>query len=406
MQHCPSRGDGLPSAQDVIRFLEAEGVRHGLGKHIKLIEARQEDFTIEQIAWIFDQCSRAPTVSAAGRNDSEGAAEVPVGTKLVQLFSNFVCERTTDLSPQSITTFVVALTSQALRMDEFWLFMMAKRIEDIAATFTADQIVTIAKRFADKGLEDDEFFDALTKRILASPGEFGPAHLSSFLASCAKVRYLHDDLVSLAYPLFNDSNVVAKMDAASLVEVVTAAGYLDRRADFRPAPCIARVLAAQPDSVALSPDFLMGLLLACICVRQSRALRLSLLPVVLSALRGRGGGGPFRVNKGHRRDQASLVRRLLLLSWSAAYGVPRGDSWPLSVLRQLFSTLTTMQERHPVSARDAYEPTPSSFHLEVVAVLRLLKVDHQLERPHAPFQLDILIQPEQLRSGFACAPQQ
>jgi len=48
------------------------------------------------------------------------------------------------------------------------------------------------------------------------------------------------------------------------------------------------------------------------------------------------------------------------------------------------------------SAKDAYEPTPSSFHLEVVAVLRLLSVEHSLEQPRKPFCLDIVISPEQL----------
>jgi len=54
-----------------------------------------------------------------------------------------------------------------------------------------------------------------------------------------------------------------------------------------------------------------------------------------------------------------------------------------------------LEEKLEVRGQDAYEPTPSSFHLEVVAVLRLLETEHLVERPQPPFCLDLVVTPEQ-----------
>jgi len=59
-------------------------------------------------------------------------------------------------------------------------------------------------------------------------------------------------------------------------------------------------------------------------------------------------------------------------------------------------TNNALQEQLNLSAKDVWEPQPSSFHLEVVAVLKLLDVDHTVEHPHRPFCLDLFISPEQL----------
>merc|ERR1712079_213431 len=130
--------------------------------------------------------------------------DLPVGTKLVQLFSNFVCEHIPELQPVQITTFIVALTSTALPMDEFCLYMLAKQVQDTTAVFSAEQIVTIARRYADKALEDEEFFTALALRATSCPFDFNPAQLAHLLLSCAKIRFLYEDLCSLALPIFEN----------------------------------------------------------------------------------------------------------------------------------------------------------------------------------------------------------
>jgi len=393
--------------------LQAEGVRHGLGRHWAQIEALQEQFTCTQIAWIFEQCSREHTVdTGVTRRGGLEPVEAPTSAKLVQLFSNFVCERMTELTPAQITTFVVALTSQALPMDEFWLFMMAKRIQDTAAAFSPEEVTAIARRYAAKALEDDEFFEALVQRILSAPQEFTPAHLAHFLLSCAKVRYLQEELCELAFPLFERPDVAVRLSAESAAAALTAAGYFGERS-WRAAACCTRLAAVararsgsslQGPSSFANPEFVMGLVLASVSLQRSTALRRQLLPCVLTALREGAAGA--RVNGRNRRELATFYRRVVLMGWCVATDVPHGGFWSLPLLRQVNDTLATMEDRlSDLSARDTYEPTPSSFHLEVVAVLRLLSTEHALEQPQPPFCLDITISPEQLSSGMRMWPQ-
>merc|ERR1712087_808809 len=172
------------------------------------------------------------------------------GARLVQLFSNFVCERIHELTPDQITTFVVALTSPSLTMDEFWLFMMAKRIQDTTSTFDAKQISTIARRYAEKQLEDDEFFEALTKQVMVYLPDMSMHTLSHFLLSCAKIRYLHEDFCKLALPLFEDRSRTELLDGSTLSAAITAAALLDWR-DFKPMASCLR-LAVTPDQLQLA----------------------------------------------------------------------------------------------------------------------------------------------------------
>eukprot|EP00435_Cladocopium_sp_Y103_P034584 s2735_g8.t5 len=48
---------------------------------------------------------------------------------------------------------------------------------------------------------------------------------------------------------------------------------------------------------------------------------------------------------------------------------------------------------------NSWEPESSRFHLEVVAILNLLEVQHRLEHPQMPFQLDIMITPDELNAA-------
>lgn len=75
---------------------------------------------------------------------------------------NSVCHKIPELTAQQLTCFIESLTSAALPMDEFWLFMMAKQIQDTSEKFSPSQLVTIAECYASKDLEDcfctEEYF--------------------------------------------------------------------------------------------------------------------------------------------------------------------------------------------------------------------------------------------------------
>lgn len=320
-----------------------------------------------------------------------------MSTRLVQLFSNFVCERIPELTPEQITTFTVALTSQALPMDEFWLFMLAKRVQDTTSTFNAEQIVVIARRYAEKGLEDEEFFQALVDRVVASPRDFSPEQLAHFLLSCAKVRYLHEELCAMAFPLFQDPSLVAGMRAGTVSAAIAAASHMDRR-DFRPMACSRALAAMAPRAVFESHEFAMGMVLAVTAFRYGAGIQL-LLPRFLAHLDEWLDRVGSRLSRSSRREVGTMHRRVMLMGHCAALDVPRPQAWPLPLLRSVGGTLARLDEKLGGTAggRDSYEPTPSSFHLEVVAVLRLLSVEHSLEQPQQPFRLDIVITPQQLQ---------
>ena len=150
---------------------------------------------MQQIVWLFDRCRCVPALRAATikRRDEHGEVSVALGTLMVQLFTNFVCHQIPNLQAAEITCFVEALTSNALPMDEFWLFMMAKQIQDTSDRYSPYQIVTVARCYASKGLEDEEFFEALCSAVHKRLSEFNLHQLAHFLYSCARVRFLHQE---------------------------------------------------------------------------------------------------------------------------------------------------------------------------------------------------------------------
>eukprot|EP00971_Amphidinium_carterae_P083839 1659307-Amphidinium_carterae.1 len=89
-------------------------------------------------------------------------------------------------------------------MDEFWLFMLAKRTEDIADQFHPQAIVDIAMRYAVRNLEDDQFFEALAKQVVDRHDQFSMLQLADFLHACAKLHYLDDALCNVVLSQFQD----------------------------------------------------------------------------------------------------------------------------------------------------------------------------------------------------------
>lgn len=396
----------VDTPEALLKALEIDGMRSGLLRYWTQIEAlhKEERFTSTQIAWIFEQSSRLPTLDyGALRRRQMSDTEAPLGSRLVQLFSNFICERIHELLPSQITIFVIALTSPSLTMDEFWLFMLAKRIQDTTASFDAQQIAAIARRYADKQLEDDEFFEALAKQVTTSIHEISLPTLAHFLLSCAKIRFLHEELCAIAFPLFEDRSRTEVLDGGALSAAITAAALLDCR-DFHPMACCVR-LAATPEQLQLaagsSADITMGLLLATVYLRHPAGVRL-LLPQLLAHMGGAFMGRKMLGRRG--RQEAGMVhRRVVLVGLCGAFGVPRASAWPLALLKCVRDTCFKLEKQLADASgggRDMWEPSPSSFHLEVVAVLRLLDVEHQVEVKQKPYCLDLTISPAQIQQAL------
>jgi len=402
-------GQSPPADVDtLLRTLAAEGMRAGLVRHWSQIEALQSEqrFTCDQIAWIFHECSKLPFLEEKDRRvrssirvspQQEGMPETPLANKVVQLFTNFVCERVPELTPRQITAFVVALTSSALPMDEFWLFMMAKRIQDTTQNFNPAQVTTIAQRYSAKALEDDEFFEALSLRVLEGLTDFSLPQLATFLLACARIRFLHEDVCKQVLPLFQTSQVTASLGGEVLGAAVTAAALLDRRS-FQPLACCWE-LANCPTKLkraTANTDLSLGLALAAVYLRHGAGVRL-LLPRLLQHV-ALVFTGSKPLGRRSRQEVGMARRRVMLVGLCAAFGVPGRSAWGLSLLRLVQRTLIELSECVE-ERRDVWEPSPSSFHLEVVAVLRLLNVDHKLETPQQPYNLDITISAAQQRAA-------
>jgi len=103
--------------EDIFQILRTHGPRSGLTRAWDKLEALQGDakFSCAQIAEIFSLCTPMTTLGNGQRFDFVGP--LPLSVRLVQLFSNFVCENIPALTPQQITVFVTALTSARRPMD-------------------------------------------------------------------------------------------------------------------------------------------------------------------------------------------------------------------------------------------------------------------------------------------------
>eukprot|EP00928_Gymnodinium_smaydae_P020314 TRINITY_DN17853_c0_g5_i1.p1 TRINITY_DN17853_c0_g5~~TRINITY_DN17853_c0_g5_i1.p1 ORF type:complete len:606 (+),score=107.61 TRINITY_DN17853_c0_g5_i1:74-1891(+) len=408
----PRRADAWSSAvprdpPEFLAALEALGFRICLMRHWDVLEAlqKEERFDCAQIVAIFDACVRVtethflrvplrPAAAAAARASSGtefSDEDLPLGTRLVQLFSNFVCERITTLGPNELTVFVKALTGPALPMDEFWLFMMAKRIQDTVDAFSAAQVVTIATRYSNSHLEDEEFFAVLSGSILRRVADIGPALLAEFLLACGKVRYLDEKLCSVAFPMFENRKIVSQLRGQVLADVLSAASLLDQQF-FRPSESC-RLLTTTPcalQSLVRGQEGWASSLLYSVSLLRHPAMLKLLLPKLLSEIesfvRGRLPSGKRQKGELHK-----MGRRVILLGLCGAFSVPRASSWSLAALQGMQQLLNTLDARLP--PRGVYEPASSSFHLEVAAVLDLLEVRYKVEHKQQPFCLDLAIFP-------------
>merc|ERR1739848_453990 len=104
--------------------------------------------------------------------------------------------------------------------------MLAKRVQDTAGSYSPEQIIAIAGRYAMKNLEDAEFFAALCQSVMDRLTDFNASQLASFLLSCSKLRYLDEDLTEAIMKYFLDASHLARQNVQTLATALTAAALL------------------------------------------------------------------------------------------------------------------------------------------------------------------------------------
>jgi len=392
--------------QQLLERLHADGMRMGLERYWTDLETLhgEERFTCQQIARIFSQCAKqGPLDGYRGRGVD--VTVPPMGTRLVQLFSGFVCDRVSELTPEEVVTFALALTSSALQTDEYWLFVLAERVREGISEFSAQQLAILAQSYAERSLGDEHFYCVVAAQAASSAGgDFGPAQVARVLFSSARVNIFHEGLRSAAFPLLERHARAPAPDPEALGEGLAAAGILGERRLPLAACCGA--LAANAAWLRRSVEdakTAKGIVLAAVLLpRHAGAqalLRQLLLQLGHTLATRRPHGWRGRVEQSR---QAHMVqRRAELLGLCAAFGVPQRSAWPLGMLRHMRRTLKQVEEQLRGTAGSerwdrGYEPPPSGLHLQVVSVLRDLSVDHQVEHKQQPFILDLTVAPEQI----------
>lgn len=398
---------GTLGPDELLLAIKAFGVVRILTDFWARVEALQEAnmFNLTQIASLFQVCSQEPSIRTRNRNRRD---EIPLGARVVQLFSNYICERIAELSPVDITSLSVSLVAGSLPMDEFMLFMLAKRVQDTAAEFNAKQITKIAEMYASKGLEDDEFFTALVESVVSRPDDFSNAQKVDLLHSCGKLRFLHEEFQTLALSPFEDMAQLEGVSWTVVTQAMAAAAMLDSRS-FGHSSCCSRLRSLPEDGTSANWEGSWDNFVLSALVFYGPAATRALLPQFFALCNtqfsGRQrGGGSGRMNF---RELLMLHRRISLAGLFAAHGLPGQNAWPLELLRQLSFTLRLADSsidsdrNHKMRRiRDSYDPSSSSFHLEVVAVLKLIDVEHVLEHKQTPFHLDVAIMGEQLERMY------
>lgn len=104
--------------------------------------------------------SQADSSSNRGnRFSSYNLNNIPVENQFVSKYSDFVCDNIGLLSAPQLARFIDALAKPTLPVDEFWMFMLGKGIQEKIGELNARQIVQVGRAFADRYLEDDDFFE-------------------------------------------------------------------------------------------------------------------------------------------------------------------------------------------------------------------------------------------------------
>ncbi|GFE55753.1 hypothetical protein BaOVIS_031570 [Babesia ovis] len=156
----------------------------------------------------------------------------------IRVFSDFICDRLHRIDPRSIANLSFAL-GHSKHLDEFWMFMMAKRIQDNPQEFGPDEIAAIMDAYSNACLEDHEFYSVLCQQISREIDRYGIEHLTVILRSLARVRvrdewllnYTLEKLASHLNTLGHQCKSSEKELAYITANCIVAAGDLDYAGD-------------------------------------------------------------------------------------------------------------------------------------------------------------------------------
>lgn len=311
----------------------------------------------------------------------------------IRVFSDFICDRLHRIDARSIANIAFAL-GHCKHLDEFWMFMMAKRIQDSPSDFGPDEVAAIMDAYSNACLEDYDFYVILCKEVARRFDQYSIHHLTVILRALARVRVrdewllgsvlekLEKQLVEMEKTgeIHNTSRELAYVTA----NCVVAAGDLGYAGECR-FDSMWRLLTSRIKESSFDICAINWLPLAAMTFASRTTLQtfmptwLRHVSYTMQKLRSKA----FVLTIQRRHHLVRHVFRLGIL--------------PLSLLpRSSQRLLDDICDREMVATKicEDYVPESSTFHLEVCACLRALDVVHQREINIVPFVMDIVVPPK------------
>ncbi|KAF4651114.1 hypothetical protein FOZ61_010758 [Perkinsus olseni] len=326
---------------------------------------RAEEWSVEEIADFMSWCKT--------RFDQGVLPEVVRG------FSDRVCDHLGDVSHRDIVRFASAVGDNSKCVDEFWMYIMAKRIQDDPSVFSTTELVSLVVSYTHRSLEDDDLYASLTKEMGTRFTDLTNRQYGEILTGLATVRYRDEDLCGRILDA-----VVGNLQAVPqeiLAQMLGAMSTLDmkedrwtisiwRQLDSAATQAAGDVADRTPTCESFSDYF--AILQACAHLPYAGS-GLYLDSLVRSLL--------------EKRTTRALKRRLIQMVQCYQYGMVQAD---LPVLADIAGLLMSDD-----SFDSMYFPVSSGFHLEVAAILRMMGCHYEIEDKVMPFILDVTITAEE-----------
>ncbi|GIX64123.1 uncharacterized protein BcabD6B2_35580 [Babesia caballi] len=310
----------------------------------------------------------------------------------IRVFSDFICDRLHRIDPRSVANMAFSL-GHSKHLDEFWMFMMAKRIQDSPQEFGPDELAAIMDAYSNACLEDHEFYSALCKQVALNFEHHSIEHLTVILRALARVRVrdewlLHSTLRRLETHLdaleASGEGRAGRELAYITANCVVAAGDLgyagDSSFDSMWRLLTARIRESSFDICAINWLPLAAMTFA------SRTTLQTFMPVWIRHV-------AHTIQKLRSKTFVlTIQRRHHLVRHVFKLGILPLELLPKTAQR----VLDDICDREFVTGqvREEYVPESSTFHLEVCACLRALDVAHQREINIVPFVMDIVVPPK------------
>ncbi|EDO05338.2 hypothetical protein BBOV_I002560 [Babesia bovis T2Bo] len=308
----------------------------------------------------------------------------------IRAFSDFVCDRLHRIDARSIANISFSL-GHSKHLDEFWMFMMAKRIQDNPQEFGPDELTAIMDAYSNACLEDHEFYGTLCQQVCSNFDQYRIQHLAIILRSLARVRVRDELLLShtlekLAAQLTQvpHSRDLDKEFGYVVANCLVAAGDLDYSGDCN-FDSMWNLLAYRIKQSSFDICAINWLPLAAMTFASRTALQV-FMPIWLRHV-------AHTIQKLRSKTYVlTIQRRHHLVRHVFRLGILPRQLLP----RQAQRVLDDICDTEYVSGKvpEEFTPESSTFHLEVCACLRALDVAHQREIRIVPFVMDIVVPPK------------